>query len=94
MKKSLMLIAVALLGMCVLTGCGRQSTLEKSAKPLVTEIIQKQLRGSAKCEKVKITEKIDEKHYKATASLDNGNEIKVIIEDRGDTVYVSIPLLQ
>jgi len=93
MKKFLTLVAVVMLGLCALTGC-RKMTLEKSAKPLVTEIISEQLGGSAKCTKVKITDKIDDKHYRATAKLDNGNDIQVIIEDRGDMVYVSIPLLQ
>lgn len=76
-----------------LTGCSRESTLEESAVPLVSTIIADN-GGSAKCINVEITEKIGEKHYKATATLDNGNTIKIMIEDRGDQLYVSIPLDQ
>ena len=43
------------------------------------------------CLRVKITEKVDDTHYKAIATLDNGNDIRIMIEDRGDKVQVSIP---
>ena len=93
MKKLLMLVAMVMLGLVALTGC-HKANLENSAKPLVTEIISEQLGGNAKCVNVKITDQIDEKHYRATATLDHGNDLKIVIEDRGDTIYVSIPLLQ
>ena len=43
---------------------------------------------------VKITEKVDDTHYKAKATLDNGNDIKIMIEDRGEEIYVTIPFDQ
>lgn len=78
----------------LLTACGRESELEESAVPVVTDIIHQQLGGDANCVKVKITEKIDDKHYKATATLSNGNDLKVMIEDRGEQILVTIPLNQ
>lgn len=78
----------------LLTACNREGDLEESAVPAVNDIIRQQLDGEAKCLKVKITEKVDDKHYKANATLDNGNDIKIMIEDRGDQIYVTIPLNQ
>ena len=93
MKKLFMLVALVLFGMGILTGCGsRESVLEESAKPLVSKLIVTQLGGSAKCLKVTISEKVDDKHYKANAALDNGNDLRIMIEDRGDQIYVTIPV--
>ena len=90
MKKFLTLVAVVMLGLCALTGC-RKMTLEKNAKPLVDQIIANNLGSSgAHCKKVKIKEKISDKVYKGVASLDNGNDVTVYIEDNGDTIYVQL----
>ena len=75
----------------ILSACGREGTLEESAVPVVNSIIQRYVTGGAKCIKVKITEKVDSKHFKANATLDNGNDLKIMIEDRGDQIYVTIP---
>ena len=92
MKKFLVLIAAVLLACGNLTGCGNsRSTLEENAKPLVSQIIKEQLNGDAQCLKVKITDKVDNTHYKAVATLDNGNDLNIMIEDRGDMIYVTIP---
>lgn len=92
MKKSLMVIAAAVLGLGILAGCGpKKSDLEESAKPVVTKIISDN-GGEAKCIKVKITEKVDGSHYKATATLDNGNDINIMIEHKDDQVIVTIPV--
>ena len=80
-----------MLSLGIITGCGEQADLEASAMPLVDQIIKEDLRGEAKCFKVKITEKVDDTHYKATAFLDNGNDLKIMIEDRGETVAVTVP---
>ena len=42
------------------------------------------------CLRVAITDKVDDKHYKATATLDNGKDIKIMIEDCGETINVTI----
>ena len=44
------------------------------------------------CLKVKITEKVDDKHYRAIATLDDGRDVRIMIEDRGDEIHVTIPL--
>ena len=90
MKKFLTLVAVVMLSLCALTGC-RKMKLEKEARPLVDKIISNNLGDAgAKCKKVKIKEKVSEKVYKGVASLDNGNEVTVYIEDNGDSIYVQL----
>ena len=66
-------------------------TLQDAARPVVTEIIREQLGGSAKCIRVRITDDIGGGYYKAVATLDNGNDIRILIEARGDMIYVTIP---
>jgi len=65
--------------------------LEDDARPLVTQIIHEQLRGSAKCVRVKITENLGDGYFKAVATLDNGRDVRILIEQRRDMVYVTIP---
>ena len=79
-------------GDMVFVQVNKQTSMEEGAKPLVTRIIREQLNGNTECFRVKITEQVDEKHYQAIASLANGNDIKIMIEDRGDNmIFVSIP---
>ena len=70
--------------------------LKELAKPIVTQMIREDLHGWAKCLKVRITERVDDTHFKAVATLDNGHDLKIIIEDNpytneDTTFYVSIP---
>ena len=74
-----------------LAGCGENNVLEESAIPVVNDILRENVEDPAKCIAVKITEKVTDKHYKAIATLDNGNDINIMIEDRGDMIYVTIP---
>lgn len=95
MKKLFMLIALMVLSLGILTGCGNsESVMEEAAQRAVTEIYAEQFGIRVNCLRVKITEQIDSKHYRANATLDNGNDIRIMIEDRGDNVYVSTPLQQ
>lgn len=95
MKKIMMLIAAAMLGVFALAGCGpSKSDLEEGAKPLVTDIIKEQLGGEAKCLKVTLGEKVDDTHYKAVAKLDNGNDLNIMVEHKDDMIKVTIPLNQ
>ena len=93
MNRQLPRLAAALLlgASLLLTGCGRESELEKTAVPVVTSIIRNQLNGSARCVAVRITRKISDRHYQATATLSNGKDIRILIEDGGGSVRVSIP---
>ncbi len=70
---------------------GNTSSIEQSACPLVTQIIHEQLKGSADCKVVKITEDVGNNFYKAKAILDNGNDLKITIERKGKNIYVKIP---
>jgi hypothetical protein len=71
---------------------GHQAALEESACPVVTQIIQGQLFGSATCKAVSIDEDVSDGFYKATATLDNGNELRITIEERKDgQIYIQIP---
>ena len=72
-------------------GCGNDSALEETAVEVVNDILEENVDDPAKCIAVKITEKITDNHYKAIATLDNGNDISVLVEERGDMVYVTIP---
>ena len=74
-----------------LAGCGENDILEETAIPVVNDILKENVDDPAKCIAVKISSKISDKHYKAVATLDNGNDINILIEDRGDMIYVTIP---
>jgi len=92
MSRQLPRAAALLLGAVLcLTGCGRESDLEKSAAPVVTAIIRNQLHGNAACSAVRITRKLSAGHYQAVATLSNGKDIRILIEDRGGEIRVSIP---
>jgi uncharacterized protein YceK len=81
---SLVLVFCALL-----SGCG--SNLERSAEPLVTQIIQEQFGGTAECVGITLGNEFSTDRYHATAILDNGNELDIVIHDMGATLEVQIP---
>lgn len=70
---------------------GAQGMIEDTACPIVTDIVQNQLYGSAECKAVTIEEEVTSGFYRATAILDNGNELRITIEEDGDMIYVQIP---
>ena len=78
----------------IVKGCNsKESILEKSAVPVVTQILAENLgRGNAAtCKEVEITEKISDGLYRASAILNNGNKLKIIIEEKGNNrILVSI----
>lgn len=90
-KLMLLLMSVVLLAGF---GCSREADLEETAVSLVTEILEENIGkdNAAKCINVKITEKINDKHYRAVATLNNGNDLNIIIEDQGEMVQVTIPM--
>ena len=94
MKKLLMLVAIVMFGIGILTSCGlSRSDIEDAAKDCVNEIIVEQCgrNDTARCARVKITEKIATNHYRGIAMLDNGHDLKIGIEVNDDIVIVSIP---
>ena len=93
--RSVMSMAATLLaGMLFLTGCDyinatfdRKGYLEKQATSLVTKILARD-NINYSCLKVKITNKAGSKNYSAAATLDNGDELDIIIEDRDDSIWI------
>lgn len=69
---------------------GAQANIEESAAPVVTQIIHEQLFSDVSCVGVTINEEPTENFYRATAFLDNGNEIQITIQDQGDNIFVNI----
>ena len=83
--------AAWILSICLGIG-GHELVLEESACPIVTQIIQQQLSGTTTCKAVNITEEVSDGFYKAIATLDNGNELLITIEEKkGGAIYVQIP---
>lgn len=71
---------------------GTQSAIEEAACPIVTDIIKEQLYGSARCMDVTIDKEVTTGFYKATATLDNGNELSITIEEKDNgMIYVQVP---
>lgn len=68
-----------------------ESAIEKSACPIVTDIIHHQFYGKASCIAVTIDDEPRDDFYRATAVLDNGNELDITIEKKGDQIYVRVP---
>lgn len=65
--------------------------LELSSVSLVTQIVQEQLGGTATCKAVSIKKSLSDGFYHAVAYLDNGEELKIVIEHKGDQIFVTIP---
>lgn len=89
------IVIVALLAGNIFIGIPHQEevALEEAACPLVTTILKENNGTTApKCMKVTIQDKVTDKFYKATATLDNGNDINVTLELTGDrNFYVRVP---
>ena len=65
--------------------------LEKESVGLVTQIVQGQLGGKATCKAVSITKNVSDGFYQAIAYLDDGTELKLVIELKGDQMLVTVP---
>jgi hypothetical protein len=75
---------------------GDLAVIEESAVPIVTELLQDELGSDASaCKAVEIVEEVSEGFYKAKATLNNGNELNITIERKGeDQILVQIPMDQ
>ena len=72
-----------------------QHNIEKYAVSVVNDIFNENIKADhAKCLVVKITKKIVDNKYKAVATLDNGNDVDILITDKPDhsEIYVSMKL--
>ena len=75
----------------LLSVVGDESAIEDAACPIVTEIIHKQFYQTSSCLAVTIDEEVKSGFYLAHAILDNGNEIDLTIEKKGEQILVRIP---
>lgn len=82
---------VAFMASLFLGSWGEHQTLADSACPVVTQIIQEQLGGSATCKGVEIVREVNDGFYLGKATLDNGHELTITIEDKGKNIEVKIP---
>lgn len=66
--------------------------LEMASCDIVTQIINENYNSrDVKCMSVKIDEKVSEVFYRAHAILNNGNSVKIGIEEQGDDqIYVTL----
>lgn len=74
-----------------LSSAGGDSAVEKAACPLVTDILHQQFYKQTSCVAVTIGDEPKSGFYRASALLDNGNEIDITIEEKGDNIFVRIP---
>ena len=65
--------------------------IEESAVPLVTQILQEQLKVNKTCKTVSVTNELPNGAYEAVAKLDDGTRIKIAIQLEDGMLYVSIP---
>jgi len=65
--------------------------LEAESVSLVTQIVKEQLGGTATCKAVSIEKAVSDGFYHAVTYLDNGNELKIAIEHKGDQIFVTVP---
>ncbi|MBK5073621.1 hypothetical protein I2492_09965 [Budviciaceae bacterium CWB-B4] len=68
----------------------KQDIADTSCK-VTTDIIKEQFNSDTKCLKVVLGEEITKNHYKGIAQLSNGKSLNIIVEERKDMIYVTIP---
>lgn len=70
--------------------CGSEANLEESAIPVVNQLLEEHYGKDSYsvCLKVVLGEEFADKNYHAMAILQNGNEIGLTVEDRGENVVV------
>jgi hypothetical protein len=67
-----------------------RSRVADAACATVSQIIQEQLAGSAKCRRVTISDNAGDGFYIGNALLDNGRELRITLEDKGADILVQI----
>ncbi len=83
--------AVASIAAISLSFHGDKQALAEQACQVTTEIVHEQLNGSSDCVAVKIDEEIKDGFYRATATLDNGNDLSITIDNTSDDkIYVRV----
>jgi len=97
-KKPLLIGAAGFIVYVAIGGCiisvmqpSTSKILEKESVSLVTSIVQKQLGEKTACKTVAITNESPKGFYNGVAYMDNGKELKITIEVKGEQMLVSIP---
>ncbi len=70
---------------------GGDKAIADAACPVVTKIIKTQYSQGATCVAVTIDDEPKSDFYTGHALLDNGNELRITIQSKGDNIYVTIP---
>ncbi len=88
--KKICLSLIALLACSILSGCG--ANIEQSSVPIVNDILQRELGSdAAECLSVDLGDEFATDRYRATAVLDNGRTLDIVIHVMGDMIEVTIP---
>jgi hypothetical protein len=83
-------VATWVLSIIMAFGAGR-SQLEDAACDTVTSIVHQQLYSDVDCKAVEITDEVSDGFYRATATLDNGKQTDITIEERASgKIYVQV----
>ena len=93
-KWAFAVLAVLLFFSLLFVGGQHWEMLEESSVPIVSQILEEHYGkgNAAKCKEVAIDEEISDGLYNATAILNNGNKLKVVIEEvENNRIIVSIP---
>ena len=76
----------------ILSSLSADNGIEANACTLVTQIINNNISNGASCVGVKLGKEVANNFYKATATLDNGNEMGITVDLRKKgNIYVQIP---
>lgn len=90
MKKILFALMCAS-ALAILTGCSRESILEKEAVSLVDQIVKENVgEDTTKCTKVDLEKQVSDKKWEGKAYFENGKKIDCVVTDLGDLIEVEI----
>lgn len=90
-KKVFYVWLVAFFASIMISNHADNQALAKQSCDLVTQIIRQQLGFSSQCISVSIGKEVKDGFYKATASLDNGNDLRITIDTtKSGQIYVQV----
>jgi len=75
----------------ILTGCSNE--VEETAKDITTKLEQDN-GGLRTCKKVKLGDKIGDNKWAANATMSDDSVIPIIVEQKGDMIYVTAPVAE
>ena len=88
--KKVCLSLIVLIACSMVSGCG--ANIEDSSVPIVNDILQRDFGGdAAECLSVDLGDEFAPDRYHATAVLDNGRTLDIVVRVMGDMIEVTIP---